>query len=124
LAARIFSRACCRKAKGTLKNVAGDGLCRKQRSTRGAGKAALLSVGEQIDTRSAADRLVLNVLASARFVPIGLVITSGSTGSIGRRSSSVRRRVEESAFAAAYRDAVEWGRGRSRSATPASAKWQ
>lgn len=29
-----------------------------------AGKAALLSVGEQIDTRSAAGRLVLNVLAS------------------------------------------------------------
>ena len=28
------------------------------------GKAALLSVGEQIDTRSAAGRLVLNVLAS------------------------------------------------------------
>ena len=30
----------------------------------GQGKAALLSVGEQIDTRSAAERLVLNVLAS------------------------------------------------------------
>ncbi len=30
----------------------------------GLGKAALLSVGEQIDTRSAARRLVLNVLAS------------------------------------------------------------
>jgi len=30
------------------------------------GKAALLSVGEQIDTRSAAGRLVLNVLASVR----------------------------------------------------------
>ena len=29
-----------------------------------SGKAALLSVGEQIDTRSAAGRLVLNVLAS------------------------------------------------------------
>jgi DNA invertase Pin-like site-specific DNA recombinase len=29
-----------------------------------ASKAALLSVGEQIDTRSAAGRLVLNVLAS------------------------------------------------------------
>ncbi|HET7788824.1 MAG TPA: recombinase family protein [Myxococcales bacterium] len=30
----------------------------------GQGKAALLSVGEQIDTSSAAGRLVLNVLAS------------------------------------------------------------
>ncbi len=28
------------------------------------GKSALLSVGEQIDTRSAAGRLVLNILAS------------------------------------------------------------
>jgi len=35
------------------------------------GKAALLSVGEQIDTRSAAGRLVLNVLASVSQVGAG-----------------------------------------------------
>ena len=34
-----------------------------------SGKAALLSVGEQIDTRSAAGRLVLNVLASVSRSP-------------------------------------------------------
>jgi Resolvase, N terminal domain len=35
------------------------------------GKAALMSVGEQIDTRSAPGRLVLNVLASVKSVGAG-----------------------------------------------------
>jgi hypothetical protein len=50
------------------------------------GKAALLSVGEQIDTRSAAGRLVLNVLASVR-VPAGL--RPGHTAAVRRPRAGV-----------------------------------
>jgi len=44
------------------------------------GKAALLSVGEQIDTRSAAGRLVLNVLAS---------VSQWEREAIGERTATV-----------------------------------
>ena len=60
--------------KGSANAIAVSKLDRLTRSVRdlgelvdtvfAPGKAALLSVGEQIDTRSAAGRLVLNVLAS------------------------------------------------------------
>jgi len=46
------------------------------------GKAALLSVGEQIDTRSAAGRLVLNVLAS---------VSQWEREAIGERTATVMR---------------------------------
>ncbi|HEY2027849.1 MAG TPA: recombinase family protein [Myxococcales bacterium] len=48
----------------------------------GPGKAALLSVGEQIDTRSAAGRLVLNVLAS---------VSQWEREAIGERTSAALR---------------------------------
>lgn len=46
------------------------------------GKAALLSVGEQIDTRSAAGRLVLNVLAS---------VSQWEREAIGERTATAMR---------------------------------
>ena len=46
------------------------------------GKAALLSVGEQIDTRSVAGRLVLNVLAS---------VSQWEREAIGDRTACVKR---------------------------------
>jgi hypothetical protein len=59
------------------------------------GKAALLSVGEQIDTRSAAGRLVLNVLASVsqwEREAIGERVTSSTSDMV----SSNRMRVHAS----------------------------
>lgn len=77
--AKSLERPGLDRALGMLKSGKADALLvvkldRLTRSVRdlgelveryfAAGKAALLSVGEQIDTRSAAGRLVLNVLAS------------------------------------------------------------
>lgn len=50
----------------------------------GPGKAALLSVGEQIDTRSAAGRLVLNVLAS---------VSQWEREAIGERTSAAMQHL-------------------------------
>jgi site-specific DNA recombinase len=46
-----------------------------------ASKAALLSVGEQMDTRSAAGRIVLNVLAS---------VSQWEREAIGERTAAAR----------------------------------
>ena len=77
--AKSLDRPGLQRALGMLKRGEADALLvvkldRLTRSVRdlghlvekyfAPGKAALLSVGEQIDTRSAAGRLVLNVLAS------------------------------------------------------------
>lgn len=77
--AKHLDRPGLQRALGMLKGGEADALLvvkldRLTRSVRdlghlvdkyfAPGKAALLSVGEQIDTRSAAGRLVLNVLAS------------------------------------------------------------
>jgi DNA invertase Pin-like site-specific DNA recombinase len=77
--AKTLDRPGLQRALGTLKRGEADALLvvKLDRLTRSVvdlgslveryfapGKAALLSVGEQIDTRSAAGRLVLNVLAS------------------------------------------------------------
>jgi site-specific DNA recombinase len=77
--AKSLNRPGLQRALGMLKRGEADALLvvkldRLTRSVRdlgqlvesyfAQGKAALLSVGEQIDTRSAAGRLVLNVLAS------------------------------------------------------------
>lgn len=79
VSAKSLDRPGLTKALGLLKSGAADALLvvkldRLTRSVRdlgelvethfAPGKAALLSVAEQIDTRSAAGRLVLNVLAS------------------------------------------------------------
>lgn len=53
----------------------------------GNGKAALLSVGEQIDTRSAAGRLVLNVLAS---------VSQWEREAIGERTAAAMQHKAES----------------------------
>ncbi|MBI5493756.1 MAG: recombinase family protein [Deltaproteobacteria bacterium] len=79
VSAKTLDRPGLNRALGMLKSGAADALLvvKLDRLTRSvvdlgtlvdayfaAGKWALLSVGEQIDTRSAAGRLVLNVLAS------------------------------------------------------------
>lgn len=79
VSAKTLDRPGLTKALGLLRSGKADALLvvkldRLTRSVRdlgelveryfAPGKAALLSVGEQIDTRSAAGRLVLNVLAS------------------------------------------------------------
>ena len=80
VSAKTLDRPGLERALGMLKAGKADALLvvkldRLTRSVRdlghlleryfAPGKAALLSVGEQIDTRSAGGRLVLNVLASA-----------------------------------------------------------
>jgi DNA invertase Pin-like site-specific DNA recombinase len=79
LSAKTLNRPGLQRALAMLKSGAADALLvvKLDRLTRSvadlatlveryfaSGKSALLSVGEQIDTRSAAGRLVLNVLAS------------------------------------------------------------
>lgn len=79
ISAKTLARPGLERALGLLKSGKADALLvvKLDRLTRSVadlgrlveqyfapGKAALLSVGEQIDTRSAAGRLVLNVLAS------------------------------------------------------------
>jgi hypothetical protein len=64
-------------------------------------KSALLSVGEQIDTRSAAGRLVLNILASVSHYAEPGVMPSGHDRGAGK-SLRLRRflREEELVFSA------------------------
>ena len=79
VSAKTLDRPGLTEARGMLASRKADALIvakldRLTRSVRdlgeliesdfGAGRAALLSVGEQIDTRSAAGRLVLNILGS------------------------------------------------------------
>jgi len=56
------------------------------------GKAALLSVGEQIDTRSAAGRLVLNVLASVSQCELEAIGERTATAMQNRASTPVGKR--------------------------------
>lgn len=95
LSASTLDRAGLQRALGLLTSGAADALLvvKLDRLTRSvadlaelieeyfaAGKWALLSVGEQIDTRSAAGRLVLNVLAS---------VSQWEREAIGERTATV-----------------------------------
>lgn len=95
LSASTLDRAGLQRALGLLVSGAADALLvvKLDRLTRSvadlaelieeyfaAGKWALLSVGEQIDTRSAAGRLVLNVLAS---------VSQWEREAIGERTATV-----------------------------------
>src|SRR3954464_6105763 len=97
--AKSLDRPGLQRALGMLKAGAAEALLvvkldRLTRSVRdlghlveahfGPGKAALLSVGEQIDTRSAAGRLVLNVLAS---------VSQWEREAIGERTSAAMQHL-------------------------------
>jgi DNA invertase Pin-like site-specific DNA recombinase len=90
--AKTLERPGLQKALGMLRSGAADALlvAKLDRLTRSVvhlgelvetyfseGEAALLSVGEQIDTRSAAGRLVLNILASVSHYAEPGVMASG-----------------------------------------------
>jgi DNA invertase Pin-like site-specific DNA recombinase len=96
--AKSLRRPGLARALGMLASGQADGLLvakldRLTRSVRDLGEliagpfstAALLSVGEQIDTRSAAGRLVLNVLAS---------VSQWEREAIGERTSTAMRHMQ------------------------------
>lgn len=120
VSAKTLDRPGLAKALGMLKSGKADALLvvkldRLTRSVRdlgelverhfAPGKAALLSVGEQIDTRSAAGRLVLNVLAS---------VSQWEREAIGERTSAaMQHKASQGEFCggeAPYGFAVESGR--------------
>jgi site-specific DNA recombinase len=90
-----LARALAMLADGLADGLLVTKLDRLTRSVRDLGeliegpfaKAALLSVGEQIDTRSAAGRLVLNVLAS---------VSQWEREAIGERTSSAMQHMRAS----------------------------
>jgi len=94
------------------------------------GKAALLSVGEQIDTRSAAGRLVLNVLASVsqwerEAIGERTAIRSPRVEGIRTSTSSVSSRFFQKALPGSlFCPMTVWSVRLSASGTPTTSRWR